>query len=82
LSSFGNGINNAYTTWDDESFELAKTYVYAGITEGTTPSAEYMAQGVKIAEQQVVKAGYRMALLLESWWSATTVEEPVQELFL
>jgi len=56
--------------------------VYAGISENTTPSAEYLAQGVKISEQQVVKAGYRMALLLEAWWSATTVEEPVQELFL
>jgi len=82
LSFFGNGINNAYSTWEDESFELAKTYVYAGIKESSTPSAEYMAQGVKISEQQVVKAGYRIALLLEQWWGATTVEEPVQELFL
>jgi len=74
-------INAKYTLWDDEALEIAETFVYAGITENTLPSAAYLSAGKTLAEKQIVKGGYRLALQLESWWGATTtVEEPTEEI--
>jgi len=36
-------IDNDYSTWSTESFNLAKSVVYAGIKEGDLPSDAYVA---------------------------------------
>jgi S1/P1 Nuclease len=71
-------VNAKYTLWDDESLEIAESFVYTGITENTLPSAAYLKAGVDIAERQIVKGGYRLALQLETWWGATSIEEPIE----
>jgi len=52
--------------------EIAESFVYEGITENTLPSDNYLRDGKIIIEKQIVKAGYRIALQLESWWGATS----------
>jgi hypothetical protein len=71
-------INAKYTIWDDEALAIAESFVYEGITENTIPSDAYLQAGVLIAEKQIVKAGYRIALTLESLWGAAA-EEPIVE---
>jgi hypothetical protein len=71
-------VNATYTTWDDESLEIAESFVYTGITENTLPSDAYLKAGIDIAERQIVKGGYRLALLLETWWGASSAEEPAK----
>ncbi len=72
-------INAKYTTWDNEALAIAESFVYEGITENTLPSDEYLMAGVLIAEQQIVKAGYRIALTLESMWGTSAEEQPIEE---
>jgi len=74
-TSFFPDLKNDYKSWDDESFEISQHYVYTGITENTVPSDAYLEQGVAIAEQQIVKAGYRLANLFETMWG-TSEEAP------
>jgi S1/P1 Nuclease len=75
-------INNAYSTWDDEAFAIAKEFVYTDIKENTLPSAAYVSSRVAIAEKQLAKAGYRIALQLEKLWGSTTNDIPAESLFL
>ncbi len=49
--------------WVQQSFNLAKTVVYA-FPEGTAPSDDYMKHGQEVAKRQVALAGYRLAALL------------------
>jgi hypothetical protein len=57
-----------YQAWADESFELAKSAVYKGISNGGKPTAAYNATGVKVARKRVAWGGYRLAALLNSIW--------------
>jgi S1/P1 Nuclease len=57
-----------FKLWADESFALSKTVAYKGISEGTTPSAEYKAAAIKTARQRVAWGGYRLAALLNAIW--------------
>lgn len=57
-----------YPAWANESFSLAKTVVYNGVSNGMEPSAAYKSQGVKIARQRAAWGGYRLAALLNSIW--------------
>ena len=50
--------------WAQESFEIAKKYTYGGIEPGTTPSAEYIATGRRVVNEQLAVAGYRLADLM------------------
>ena len=50
--------------WALESFHLARTVAYVGITPGQAPSPEYLAKGRLVASQQLALAGYRLADLL------------------
>jgi len=74
-----NELSAKYTEWDNESLELAKTYVYPGITENTLPSAAYLNAGKIQAERQLVKGGLRLAMQLQTLWGAATEEEAVKE---
>jgi hypothetical protein len=57
-----------FSSWADESFELAKTVTYPGITNGGTPTAAYRAKALKVANRRVAWGGYRLAALLNSIW--------------
>jgi hypothetical protein len=47
--------------WADESNQIAKDYVYNGITPDSTPSQEYLKRGRTMIDEQLVVAGYRLA---------------------
>jgi hypothetical protein len=57
-----------YLAWANESFALAKSVVYPGMSNGTEPSAAYKTKGVKVARQRAAWGGYRLAALLNSIW--------------
>lgn len=57
-----------YQAWADESFALAKSVVYKGISNGGKPSAAYNTKGIKTARKRVAWGGYRLAALLNSIW--------------
>ena len=57
-----------YPAWANESFTLAKSDVYNGVSNGLEPSAAYKSKGLKIARQRVAWGGYRLAALLNSIW--------------
>jgi hypothetical protein len=76
-------LHNDYTKWDDESLAIAESFVYDNISENSTPSDEYLAQGVIIAEEQIVKAGYRLAYLFENMWGTNSIDaSPRKSAFL
>lgn len=52
--------------WANESFDYAKTFVYAGMKENEVLSKDYIKLGLDIAEYQIVVAGHRLANLLIS----------------
>jgi hypothetical protein len=57
-----------FSGWADESFALAKTVAYKGITNGATPTAAYKKKALQVANQRVAWGGYRLAALLNSIW--------------
>lgn len=57
-----------YPAWANESFSLAKSVVYNGVSNGLEPSAAYKSNGLKVARQRVAWGGYRLAALLNSIW--------------
>jgi hypothetical protein len=57
-----------FSGWADESFALAKSTAYEGITNGATPTAAYNTKALKVARQRVAWGGYRLAALLNSIW--------------
>ena len=57
-------LNPEVQAWAVESFGLAKTVAYAGITPGQTPSVDYLAKSRLVVTQQLALAGYRLADLL------------------
>jgi hypothetical protein len=57
-------LNPSLKAWGVESFDLAKSVAYAGITPGQAPSAAYLAKSRLVVAQQLTLAGYRLADLL------------------
>jgi hypothetical protein len=57
-----------YLGWANESFGLAKSVVYNGVSNGLEPTAAYKSKGLKVARQRVAWGGYRLAALLNSIW--------------
>lgn len=57
-----------YQVWADESFDLAKTVTYKGISNGGKPTTAYKNKGVKTVRKRVAWGGYRLAALLNSIW--------------
>ncbi len=61
-----------YVKWSDESYELSKTFVYNGVTEGGWPSDQYFVDGKVIVNKQLAKGGYRLANLLVTIWGSSS----------
>jgi len=57
-----------FKAWSDESFALAKSTAYDGLSSCDTPSATYNTNALKVARQRVAWGGYRLAALLNSIW--------------
>lgn len=66
------GKSMATRAWAEESFAVAKQVTYSGIKEGEVPSPEYLARSQKTVDEQVAKAGYRLAALLEGIFNPPT----------
>lgn len=58
----------AFSSWADESFELAKGVAYKNIKNNGRPSAAYNREALKTARKRVAWGGYRLAALLNSIW--------------
>jgi hypothetical protein len=57
-----------FSAWAMEGGELAQRYAYRGVARGKLPSERYDEQSFQVAEQQVARAGYRLARLLNEIW--------------
>jgi hypothetical protein len=57
-----------FQAWAIEGSAIAQRYAYRGVARGKVPSARYEEQSFAIAEQQVARAGYRLARLLNGIW--------------
>ena len=57
-----------FGAWADESFALAKSTAYNGMTNGVTPSASYNSKAIKVVRKRVAWGGYRLAALLNTIW--------------
>ena len=51
-------------TWAQESFHLATSVVYVGISEGRAPSEVYRVKGQLVTRRRIALAGYRLGALL------------------
>lgn len=60
-SSLGDDWFKTPKDWASESHELASTFVYPLVKEGSWPSDDYIEKGQKIAQKRVAQAGYRLA---------------------
>lgn len=59
-------VNNTnYQEWSDESYDLAVKYGYSGVLKNNTVSYQYLKNGQRICQQQMVKASYRLAYLIQ-----------------
>lgn len=65
--------------WANESFEISKTFVYDGVTDGGWVSDEYITKGQVIAEKRLALAGYRLADTLSTMWGGSWSEEELLE---
>lgn len=54
--------------WHKETYKLSVDFVYKNIKENEVPSDEYIQNGIKVAERQIAKGGYRLADLLIQMW--------------
>ena len=63
--------------WAKESYDIASTFVYAGITEGDAlqDNTEYVTKGKALAEKRIATGGYRLAKLLESMTLGISAEQ-------
>jgi hypothetical protein len=57
-----------FPAWANESFSLAKSVAYNGMSNGMEPSSAYRTKGIKVTRQRVAWGGYRLAALLNSIW--------------
>ena len=57
-----------FSAWANESFSLAKSVAYNGVSNGMEPSSAYKTKGIKVTRQRVAWGGYRLAALLNSIW--------------
>lgn len=59
-----------YDLWAKESFDIATSEVYKDVTRNEPPTEAYKKKALKIAEEQIALAGYRMADLFNEVFGA------------
>lgn len=60
-------------TWAQEGFNLARTNLYTGITNNTTPTTAYLNAAIALTEQRMAQGGHRLADLLNTLFSPITI---------
>eukprot|EP01059_Diplonema_ambulator_P033030 TRINITY_DN674_c0_g1_i1.p1 TRINITY_DN674_c0_g1~~TRINITY_DN674_c0_g1_i1.p1 ORF type:complete len:299 (+),score=112.95 TRINITY_DN674_c0_g1_i1:37-897(+) len=60
--------NDNYYSWAEEGHEVAVDHVYAGITNGTVVSQQYIETTRDIGQRQITLAGLRLAHLLKGFF--------------
>eukprot|EP00117_Sycon_ciliatum_P009309 scpid98030/ scgid11653/ Endonuclease 4; Deoxyribonuclease ENDO4; Single-stranded-nucleate endonuclease ENDO4 len=78
MEKYGPDLLSTPEAWAAESYEIASTFVYNGLTEGTWPSDDYLTKGQEIAKERVAKGGYRLALTIIDMW-ADLENDTIQE---
>lgn len=61
-----------YDVWEKESVDIATTEVYKGITRNQPPPEEYKKRALKIGEERMALAGYRMGELFNEVFGTPT----------
>lgn len=61
--------------WAKDSFEKSENFVYSDITENAKLPADYVKNGVSIAEKQIVIGGFRLAHVLMSIYGNQEVDK-------
>ena len=63
--------------WAEESFKIVTEEVYSGLNSESNfvngqfqPSKDYLDKSRVVAERQIVRAGYRLAQVLDDIWSS------------
>jgi len=79
MEKYGDRLTSDPSVWAQESYDLAKNFVYVGITEGEWPSDEYLTKGQLIAKERVALGGYRLAQTIIDLWSGVDDEETLLE---
>ncbi|HVM49199.1 MAG TPA: S1/P1 nuclease [Candidatus Acidoferrum sp.] len=59
--------------WALEGYALAQTNAYAGITQNTSPSADYLSKAQATTEQRMAAGGHRLADLLNTLFQTNGV---------
>lgn len=67
-ASWRAGAADDFERWAREGSEIARNEAYRGIARGKVPSERYAERTFGVAEQQVARAGYRLARLLNEIW--------------
>jgi hypothetical protein len=79
MEKYGADLLSYPDVWAQESYDIAKDFVYVGIKEGEWPSDDYLTKGQEIAKERVAKGGYRLYLTILNMWLGLEDEEAVQE---
>ena len=62
--------NGKFGVWEKEGVDISTTEVYKGVTRYETPSEDYKKKALKIAEERLALAGYRMGDLFNEAFAA------------
>lgn len=62
------------TVWAADSFAIANSFLYKGVTSGDALSADYIAQGQIDAKRQIVIGGTRLANLMVTIYGTSSAE--------
>ena len=62
------------TVWAADSFAIANSFLYKGVTSGDALSADYIAQGQIDAKKQIVIGGTRLANLMVTIYGTSSAE--------
>ena len=76
ISKYGDDLLKKPKDWAEESYNIAKDFVYVGIKEGEWPSDDYLEKGQTIARERIAMGGYRLALTLIDLWGDLIDEAP------
>lgn len=67
----GEIADGKFDVWKEESFKIASTEVFRGVSWFEMPSDKYKKKAVEIAERRLALAGYRMGDLFNSAFTGT-----------
>jgi hypothetical protein len=58
--------NLNFDSWAEDSYQIAATYAYDGITEGVKLEDDYVTANNDRTERQIVLGGYRLAHVIKT----------------